>query len=126
MWTWTPPSSTILRASAAYSSGVYGIAGHWSRVASDPEMEQARTTGSSRLTWRPPREVGSPTPHRSYGGRAARAVRLRLADLAADLAGRVLLGVDVHVGAALLDRADRGLEARDAGRLGELLGRQLA
>src|SRR3954452_25175827 len=49
MCTWTPPSSTIRRASAAYSSGVYGIAGHWSRLASDPEIEQVMTTGSSRL-----------------------------------------------------------------------------
>src|SRR3954451_16301796 len=64
MWTCTPPSSTIRRASAAYSSGVYGIAGHWSRLASDPEIEQVMTTGSSRLTggvlWQ---EVGSATPH---------------------------------------------------------------
>src|SRR5436309_9173649 len=53
MCTWTPPSSTIRRASAAYSSGVYGIAGHWSRLASDPEIEQVMTTGSSRLTAAP-------------------------------------------------------------------------
>ena len=32
MWMWTPPSSTIRRASAAYSAGVYGIAGHWLAV----------------------------------------------------------------------------------------------
>src|ERR671935_824882 len=43
----TPPSSTIRRASAAYSSGVYGIAAHWSRLASEPEIEQVMTTGSS-------------------------------------------------------------------------------
>src|ERR1700754_2018246 len=49
MWMCTPPSSTIRRASAAYSSGVYGIAGHWSRLASAPEMAQVMTTGSSRL-----------------------------------------------------------------------------
>src|SRR4051812_14418402 len=47
MWMCTPPSSTIRRASAAYSSGVYGIAGHWSRFASEPEIEQVMTTGSS-------------------------------------------------------------------------------
>src|SRR5579863_4801972 len=50
MWIWTPPSSTIRRASAAYSSGVYGIAGHWSRFAIAPEIAQVITTGSSRLT----------------------------------------------------------------------------
>ena len=44
-----PPSSTIRRASAAYSSGVYGIAGHCSRLATAPEMAQVRMTGSSRL-----------------------------------------------------------------------------
>src|SRR4051794_17339533 len=47
MWMCTPPSSTIRRASAAYSSGVYGMAGHWSRFASEPEIEQVMTTGSS-------------------------------------------------------------------------------
>src|SRR3954447_20000155 len=49
MWIIEPPSSTIRRASAAYSSGVYGIAGHWSRSATAPEIEQVRITGSSRL-----------------------------------------------------------------------------
>src|SRR4051794_40076600 len=49
MWIIEPPSSTIRRASAAYSSGVYGIAGHWSRLATAPEIEQVRITGSSRL-----------------------------------------------------------------------------
>src|ERR1700761_2806278 len=49
MWMWTPPSSTIRRASAAYSPGVYGIAGHWSRLASAPEIAQVMTTGSSTL-----------------------------------------------------------------------------
>src|SRR3954452_12711163 len=139
MCTITPPSSTIRRASAAYSSGVYGIAGHWSRLASDPEIEQVMTTGSSRLTWRPLREVGSPTPHCGTGPRHAtrrgagerplpfrRRPGLALLDLAADLAGRVLLGVDVHVGLAALDRLDGRGEVRHAGGLGELLGRQLA
>ena len=50
MWIIAPPSSTIRRASAAYSSGVYGIAGHCSRLASAPEIEQVMMTGSSRLT----------------------------------------------------------------------------
>jgi hypothetical protein len=52
MWIITPPSSTIRRASAAYSAGVYGIAGHWSRLASAPEIAQVMMTGSSRLTAR--------------------------------------------------------------------------
>ena len=46
---WTPPSSTIRRASAAYSAGVYGIAGHWSRLAIAPEIAQVMIAGSSRL-----------------------------------------------------------------------------
>src|SRR3954471_18749221 len=52
MWTITPPSSAIRRASAAYSAGVYGIAGHWSRLASAPEIAHVMMTGSSRLTGR--------------------------------------------------------------------------
>ena len=31
----------------AYSSGVYGIAGHWSRLAMAPEMAHVMTAGSS-------------------------------------------------------------------------------
>ncbi len=46
---WTPPSSTIRRASAAYSAGVYGIAGHCSRLASAPEIAHVITAGSSTL-----------------------------------------------------------------------------
>src|ERR1700749_3545107 len=49
MWMCTPPSSTIRRASAAYSAGVYGIAGHWSRLAIAPEMAQVMMAGSSTL-----------------------------------------------------------------------------
>src|SRR5918994_2099259 len=45
MWIIEPPSSTIRRASAAYSSGVYGIAGHWSRLATAPETAHVRMTG---------------------------------------------------------------------------------
>src|SRR5918997_5249135 len=52
MWIIDPPSSTIRRASAAYSSGVYGIAGHWSRLATAPEIAQVRMTGLSRVTGR--------------------------------------------------------------------------
>ena len=48
MWIIEPPSSTIRRASAAYSSGVYGIAGHWSRLATAPEIEQVMMAGSSK------------------------------------------------------------------------------
>src|SRR6476661_3123893 len=47
MWICEAPSSTARRASAAYSSGVYGIAGHWSRLAITPLIEQLITTGSS-------------------------------------------------------------------------------
>src|ERR1700746_1663898 len=53
MWIITPPSPTIRRASEAYSSGVYGIAGHCSRLAIAPEIEHVITTGSSRLMERP-------------------------------------------------------------------------
>src|SRR5689334_14302418 len=49
MWIIEPPSSTIRRASAAYSAGVYGIAGHWSRFATAPEIAHVRMTGSSTL-----------------------------------------------------------------------------
>src|SRR3954451_18064838 len=122
MCTWTPPSSTMRRASAAYSSGVYGIAGHWSRLASDPEIEQVMTTGSSRLKAAPSAGSGKCYFPHHRGGRA----KPLLLDLTADLAGRVLLGVDVHVRLAGLDRLDRGGEARHAGRLGELLRGQLA
>src|ERR1700753_726051 len=54
MWIWDAPSSTARRASAAYSSGVYGIAGHWSRLASTPLIEQLMITGSSKLLISPP------------------------------------------------------------------------
>src|ERR687897_247997 len=47
MWIMLAPASTARRASAAYSSGVYGIAGHWSRSATAPEMAQVTITGSS-------------------------------------------------------------------------------
>src|SRR3954447_4020184 len=138
MCTWTAPSSTMRRASAAYSSGVYGIAGHWSRLASDPEIEQVMTTGSSRLK-APSAGSGksyfSQCPRRRRISNRANEVRARridevdplaLLDLAPDLAGRVLLGVQVHVGLALLQVLDRGGEVRDAGGLGELLGGQRA
>src|SRR3954447_402483 len=112
MWTWTPPSSTMRRASAAYSSGVYGIAGHWSRLASDPEIEQVMTTGSSRLKAAPSagsgksyfpqcprrRRISSLRVGRPRGPRARVAwLADLLLDLAADLAGRVLLRVHVDV-----------------------------
>src|SRR3954468_20820831 len=59
MWIIDPPSSTTRFASAAYSSGVYGIAGHWSRLATAPLIELVITTGSLKLirslprSWRP-------------------------------------------------------------------------
>src|SRR3954462_3708134 len=51
MWIIEPPSSTTRFASAAYSSGVYGIAGHWSRLATAPLIEFVITTGSLKLMW---------------------------------------------------------------------------
>jgi hypothetical protein len=47
MWIIEQPSSTARLASAAYSSGVYGMAGHWSRFATAPEIEQVTMQGSS-------------------------------------------------------------------------------
>src|SRR3954464_3723734 len=49
MWITDAPSSTARLGSAAYSSGVYGIAGHWSRFATAPLMLLVITTGSARL-----------------------------------------------------------------------------
>jgi hypothetical protein len=49
MWIIEQPSSTARRASAAYSSGVYGIAGHCSRLATAPEIEHVMMQGSSKL-----------------------------------------------------------------------------
>src|SRR4051794_2320818 len=51
MWIMEAPSSTTRRASSAYSSGVYGIEGHWSRFATAPEMEFVMTTGSLKDMW---------------------------------------------------------------------------
>ena len=48
MWIIEQPSSTARLASAAYSSGVYGIAGHWSRLATAPEIEQVMIAGFSK------------------------------------------------------------------------------
>ena len=45
MWIIEQPSSTARFASAAYSSGVYGMAGHWSRFATAPEIEQVTMRG---------------------------------------------------------------------------------
>src|SRR3954452_15012397 len=49
MWIMLAPSSTARRASSAYSSGVYGIAGHWSRLATAPLIELVITTRSLKL-----------------------------------------------------------------------------
>src|SRR3954447_12189857 len=49
MWIIDAPSSTARRASSPYSSGVYGIAGHWSRLATAPLIELVITTGSLKL-----------------------------------------------------------------------------
>src|ERR1700709_615160 len=48
MWIIAAPSSTTRLASAAYSSGVYGMAAHWSRLAMAPLMELVMTTGFSK------------------------------------------------------------------------------
>src|SRR5919198_61351 len=71
MWIIEPPSSTIRRASAAYSSGVYGIAGHWSRLAIAPEIEQLMTTGSSK------RLIGAPVVCTARSSSAHCSVQLR-------------------------------------------------
>src|SRR5205809_8091716 len=63
MWIIEPPSSTIRRASAPYSSGVYGIAGHCSRLAIAPEMAQVMTAGSSTLKGGSRQKVGRSTSH---------------------------------------------------------------
>src|ERR1043166_1615547 len=115
MWTWTPPSSTIRRASAAYSSGVYGIAGHWSRLASDPEIEQVMTTGSSRLKAAPSAESGKcyfPRTMPAEGAPVKRWALLLGLDLPADLAAGVVLRVDVDVRLAGAEVLDRGGEVR--------------
>src|SRR5215211_1528929 len=52
MWIIDAPSSTARLASAAYSSGVYGIAGHCSRLATAPEIEQVTIAGSSNRLMR--------------------------------------------------------------------------
>src|SRR3954465_7310682 len=49
MWIIEAPSSTARLASEAYSSGVYGIAGHWSRFATAPLIEFVITTGLLKL-----------------------------------------------------------------------------
>src|SRR3954463_6298158 len=73
MWICEAPSSTARRASAAYSSGVYGIAGHWSRLAITPLIEQLMITGSPKLLIEPPSEAtyvdisAKSRPTRSYG-----------------------------------------------------------
>jgi hypothetical protein len=47
MWIIEQPWSTARLASAAYSSGVYGMAGHWSRFATAPEIEHVTMQGLS-------------------------------------------------------------------------------
>ncbi len=73
------PSSTARRASAAYSAGVYGIAGHWSRFATAPEIEQVSRTGSSTAKWS---LSGSGTFHlslcRTGAARASADARVRI------------------------------------------------
>src|SRR5918996_2645141 len=70
-WTWIieQPSSTARFASAAYSSGVYGMAGHWSRPATAPEIEQVTMQGSSK------RLIGAAASRRAPPGRRRRSAR---------------------------------------------------
>src|SRR5688500_15026332 len=84
MWMCVHPSSTARRASSAYSSGVYGIAGHCSRFATAPEIEFVMMTGSSTL---------NPAPL-SCGVGSATSYPNRLSDLEDQLAERAAL-VDV-------------------------------
>src|SRR6185295_19113434 len=107
MWIIEPPSSTIRRASAPYSAGVYGIAGHWSRLATAPEIAHVRMTGSSRL-------MASGTSHSSLCPIAARgATRWRSARLVrvhvAVGRGQQALAVAAVLGVA--GDADRRLQA---------------
>src|SRR3954454_1270389 len=90
MWMWTPPSSTIRRASAAYSSGVYGMAGHWSRLASAPEMAQVMTTGSSRLTLVLRGKWDVPLPTLSHRTRQS---KYAIAGYYAAMIGAIILGI---------------------------------
>ena len=64
------PHSLLTLSSAAYSAGVYGIAGHCSRFARAPEMAQVRITGSSRAM-----AGDSYTPSRGATARAATSAR---------------------------------------------------
>src|SRR5436305_4598162 len=91
MWIIDAPSPTARFASAAYSSGVYGIAGHWSRFAIVPEIAQVITTGSSRAIGSPP---GAQRPEHLVAGRGDRGRRPR-GVLAVQL---VLVVGDEHVG----------------------------
>src|SRR5207237_3032392 len=101
MWIIVPPSSTIRRASAAYSSGVYGIAGHCSRLAIAPLIAQVMTTGSSRLMGHSYRHhpVSLPRSLDPFAGRqlerpADRGPRLPRVD---DVVDHVVARRDVHV-----------------------------
>src|SRR4051812_25512968 len=134
MWICEAPSSTTRRASAAYSSGVYGIAGHCSRLAITPEIEQLMTTGSSkrlipRLPWSSSCRIATLSrPARSYGHHSMAFVRLadllvlrhpqRLDDRRAGLAG-VDDVVDDRVagGDVRVDLLAHGVQHRLAGRL---------
>src|SRR5215211_2045133 len=61
MWIIEQPSSTARLASAAYSSGVYGIAGHCSRSATAPEIAQVMMQGFAKRLMPSVLKVGSPT-----------------------------------------------------------------
>src|SRR5215211_1529050 len=86
MWIIDAPSSTARLASAAYSSGVYGIAGHCSRLATAPEIEQVMIAGSSNRLMRDLLGVGAgrlappvPLEHQVDPGHGVAVGRARLA-----------------------------------------------
>src|SRR3954452_23506851 len=138
MWICEPPSSTMRRASAAYSSGVYGIAGHWSRLAITPLIEQLMTTGSSKrlissLPWSRLFRIAMqsrPASYRHHPMAVARLAHLlclghpqRLDDRRAGLAG-VDDVVDNRVarGDVWVDLLAHRVQHRLAGRLGVIGG----
>src|ERR687895_347349 len=72
MWITDAPASRARRASAAYSSGVYGMAGHWSRLAATPLIAHVITHAS--MAAKPKRSDGE---HAVLTPRALRLLRLR-------------------------------------------------
>src|SRR4029079_6232999 len=130
MWICEAPSSTARRSSAAYSSGVEGIAGHWSRFAIAPLIEQLMITGASkRLISSPPLPVGLPLPEEglehlldvlSREGQRELAAQ----ELEAVVERHVLLAVHGVVAELHQHRALRRQPSRPVGDRGVELGRR--